>query len=32
MGAAGRAWVESQWRWDTQAARLRNLLTAPAIT
>jgi phosphatidylinositol alpha-1,6-mannosyltransferase len=32
MGAAGRAWVESQWRWDTQAARLRNLLAAPAIT
>lgn len=28
MGAAGRAWVETQWRWDTQAARLRALLTA----
>ena len=27
MGAAGRAWVESQWRWDTQADRLRALLT-----
>jgi phosphatidylinositol alpha-1,6-mannosyltransferase len=27
MGAAGRAWVESQWRWDTQAARLHRLLT-----
>jgi phosphatidylinositol alpha-1,6-mannosyltransferase len=31
MGAAGRAWVETRWRWDTQAARLRGLLTgAPA--
>jgi len=27
MGAAGRAWVEARWRWDTQAARLRALLT-----
>jgi phosphatidylinositol alpha-1,6-mannosyltransferase len=27
MGVAGRAWVESQWRWDTQADRLRDLLT-----
>jgi phosphatidylinositol alpha-1,6-mannosyltransferase len=26
MGSAGRAWVEAQWRWDTQAARLRTLL------
>lgn len=26
MGAAGRAWVESEWRWDTQADRLRGLL------
>ncbi|HET6213916.1 MAG TPA: glycosyltransferase family 4 protein [Micromonosporaceae bacterium] len=26
LGAAGRAWVESQWRWDTQAARLAALL------
>jgi phosphatidylinositol alpha-1,6-mannosyltransferase len=26
MGSAGRAWVEAQWRWDTQAARLRALL------
>ena len=26
MGAAGRAWVESEWRWDTQAGRLRALL------
>lgn len=27
MGAAGRGWVEEQWRWDTQAARLRTLLS-----
>jgi phosphatidylinositol alpha-1,6-mannosyltransferase len=27
MGAAGRAWVESAWRWDTQADRLRALLS-----
>lgn len=27
MGAAGRAWVESEWRWETQAARLHSLLT-----
>jgi phosphatidylinositol alpha-1,6-mannosyltransferase len=26
MGAAGRAWVEAEWRWDTQADRLRTLL------
>ncbi|MER7277445.1 glycosyltransferase family 4 protein [Dactylosporangium sp. NPDC000244] len=26
MGAAGRAWVESEWRWETQAARLQSLL------
>ena len=26
MGAAGRAWVEREWRWETQAARLRVLL------
>jgi phosphatidylinositol alpha-1,6-mannosyltransferase len=26
MGAAGRAWVESEWRWETQAARLGALL------
>jgi phosphatidylinositol alpha-1,6-mannosyltransferase len=28
MGAAGRAWVEAEWRWETQAARLTDLLTA----
>jgi phosphatidylinositol alpha-1,6-mannosyltransferase len=26
MGAAGRAWVEREWRWDTQAARMTDLL------
>jgi phosphatidylinositol alpha-1,6-mannosyltransferase len=26
MGAAGRAWVERDWRWETMAARLRALL------
>ncbi|QIS10887.1 glycosyltransferase family 4 protein [Nocardia arthritidis] len=26
MGAAGRAWVERQWRWDDLGARLRTLL------
>jgi len=26
MGAAGRAWVESEWRWDAQAERMRALL------
>ncbi|WP_433725231.1 glycosyltransferase family 4 protein [Nocardia sp. CA-129566] len=26
MGAAGRQWVEEQWRWDSLGARLRQLL------
>ncbi len=26
MGAAGRDWVTTQWRWDTLAARLAGLL------
>jgi phosphatidylinositol alpha-1,6-mannosyltransferase len=26
MGSAGREWVTSQWRWDTLAARLADLL------
>jgi phosphatidylinositol alpha-1,6-mannosyltransferase len=26
MGAAGRQWVEAEWRWDVLAARLRTLL------
>jgi phosphatidylinositol alpha-1,6-mannosyltransferase len=28
MGAAGRAWVEAEWRWETQADRMRALLEA----
>jgi phosphatidylinositol alpha-1,6-mannosyltransferase len=28
LGAAGRAWVENEWRWDTQADRMRALLGA----
>jgi phosphatidylinositol alpha-1,6-mannosyltransferase len=27
MGAAGRAWVEEEWRWDTLAARMGQLLS-----
>jgi phosphatidylinositol alpha-1,6-mannosyltransferase len=26
MGAAGRAWVEREWRWEAQAARMARLL------
>jgi len=26
MGAAGRAWVEQEWRWEKQAARMSRLL------
>ena len=26
LGAAGRAWVEAEWRWETQATRLSSLL------
>jgi phosphatidylinositol alpha-1,6-mannosyltransferase len=26
MGAAGRDWVEREWRWDVLAGRLRDLL------
>jgi phosphatidylinositol alpha-1,6-mannosyltransferase len=26
MGAAGRAWVEREWRWEQQADRMRTLL------
>ncbi|MFS8478485.1 MAG: glycosyltransferase family 4 protein [Micromonosporaceae bacterium] len=26
MGAAGRAWVEAEWRWDTLADRMGRLL------
>ncbi len=28
MGDKGRAWVEREWRWEVQAARLDGLLTA----
>jgi phosphatidyl-myo-inositol dimannoside synthase len=27
LGAAGRAWVEAEWRWQAQADRMRALLT-----
>jgi STE24 endopeptidase len=27
MGAAGRSWVEREWRWEIQARRLSGLLT-----
>jgi phosphatidylinositol alpha-1,6-mannosyltransferase len=26
MGASGRAWVEREWRWESQAARMAGLL------
>ncbi|GHJ13958.1 MULTISPECIES: glycosyltransferase family 4 protein [unclassified Micromonospora] len=26
LGAAGRAWVEREWRWETQAERMATLL------
>jgi len=32
LGAAGRAWVEADWQWQTQADRMRALLTgAPGV-
>ncbi|GAA0953919.1 glycosyltransferase family 4 protein [Actinocorallia libanotica] len=30
LGAAGRAWVEREWTWERQAARLDALLSAKA--
>ncbi|HZN18454.1 MAG TPA: glycosyltransferase family 4 protein [Micromonosporaceae bacterium] len=27
LGAAGRAWVEAEWRWEAQAERMRRLLS-----
>jgi phosphatidyl-myo-inositol dimannoside synthase len=27
LGAAGRKWIESEWTWDHQAARMRDLLS-----
>jgi phosphatidylinositol alpha-1,6-mannosyltransferase len=33
MGAAGRAWVEREWRWDVIAERMTALLSgAPALS
>jgi phosphatidylinositol alpha-1,6-mannosyltransferase len=29
MGEQGRAWIEREWRWDIQSARLNTLLTEP---
>ncbi len=29
LGAAGRAWVQREWRWDVAAGRLRDLLVGP---
>ncbi|MCU1588351.1 MAG: putative glycosyl transferase [Frankiales bacterium] len=29
MGARGRAWMESDWRWEVLATRLRGLLLGP---
>ncbi|NES12337.1 MULTISPECIES: glycosyltransferase family 4 protein [Micromonospora] len=26
LGAAGRAWVEKEWRWETQAERMTSIL------
>ncbi|WP_096288638.1 GDP-mannose-dependent alpha-(1-6)-phosphatidylinositol monomannoside mannosyltransferase [Mycobacterium ahvazicum] len=31
MGAAGRDWVTTNWRWDTLAARLADLLRADDV-
>jgi phosphatidylinositol alpha-1,6-mannosyltransferase len=28
LGAAGRAWVDAEWRWEAQAARMAALLAA----
>ncbi len=28
LGGAGRAWVEAEWRWETQADRLTTLLAS----
>jgi phosphatidylinositol alpha-1,6-mannosyltransferase len=30
MGAAGREWVRTEWTWDSQAARLTELLGSPS--
>ena len=31
MGATGRRWVEAQWRWETQAARLSDTLSSTPL-
>jgi phosphatidylinositol alpha-1,6-mannosyltransferase len=31
MGAAGRRWVEQEWRWDDLARRLESLLAGGAV-
>lgn len=31
MGAAGRAWVEAEWNWPTQAGRMRALLAGERV-
>ena len=31
MGEAGRAWVEKEWQWPTQAARLEALLAGDSV-
>ena len=31
LGAAGRRWVERDWRWDVVALRLRELLTGSPV-
>jgi phosphatidylinositol alpha-1,6-mannosyltransferase len=32
MGAAGRAWVEKEWRWETKAAQLTELLQPGSLS
>lgn len=32
MGAAGREWVEAEWRWEFQAERLHRLLAGRTVT
>ncbi|OLR95148.1 glycosyltransferase family 4 protein [Actinokineospora bangkokensis] len=31
MGAAGRAWMEEEWSWDTRAKRLAGLLEGESV-
>jgi phosphatidyl-myo-inositol dimannoside synthase len=32
MGAAGRRWVEREWRWETQAQRMADLLSGATVS